>query len=161
MKTFDELVSIVRQHCTQGDVSADETMTPKGVKVSPADLRNLCASLREDPLTFFDTLSCLTVVDNGADAGTFDIVYNLYSIPFNHHLAVKVVLPRDTAEVDTVQDVWRTANWHEREAWDMFGVKFKGHPDLRRILMPADWDGHPLRRDYKQQEYYRGVKVEY
>ena len=74
---------------------------------------------------------------------------------------LKVVLDREKPEVDSVVDFWRTAEWHEREAFDLIGVKFLGHPDLRRILLPADWEGHPLRKDYQHQEYYRGIKVEY
>lgn len=160
VKSFEELGSIVRAYCTHGEVVVDETMTPKGLRIHSGDLRNVCRNLHQNPLTFFDMLSCLTIADSGPDAGSMDAIYNLYSIPFNHHLALKVTFPRDQAELDTVEDIWKTANWHEREAYDMFGVKFKGHPDLRRILMPADWDEHPLRKDYKQQEYYRGVKVD-
>jgi NADH-quinone oxidoreductase subunit C len=136
-------------------------MTPRGIRVHAADLRKVRLILRDNDQVFFDMLSCLTVIDNGPAVGTLEVIYNLYSIPFNHHLALKVVTGRDQAEVDSVQDIWKTADWHEREAWDMFGVKFKGHPDLRRILLPADWEGHPLRKDYKQQEYYRGVRVEF
>ena len=140
---------------------ADETMTPRGVRVQATDLKTVCRNLHENPSVFFDMLSCITVVDNGVEAGTMEVIYNLYSIPFNHHLALKVIVPRNHAEVDSVEGVWKTANWHEREAYDMFGLKFKGHPDLRRILMPADWDGYPLRKDYKKQEYYRGIKLDY
>lgn len=161
MKSLEEIVAIVREACQHGEVSADETMTPKGVRIHPDDLRAVCIRLHEDPAVFFDMLSCLTAIDNGPEAKTFEVVYNLYSIPFNHHLALKVVFPRDQPEVDTVQDIWKTANWHEREAWDMFGIRFRGHPDLRRILLPADWEGFPLRKDYKQQEYYRGIKVSF
>jgi NADH-quinone oxidoreductase subunit C len=106
-------------------------------------------------------LSCLTVVDNGPESGTIEVIYNLYSIPFNHHLTLKVAVNRELPEVDSVEDIWKTANWHEREGYDMFGVTFKGHPDLRRILMPGDWEGFPLRKDYKHQEYYRDIKIEY
>ena len=106
-------------------------------------------------------LSCVTAIDNGPEAKTMEVVYNLYSVPFNHHLAFKVTLPRENPEVDTVSHIWKTADWHEREAFDMFGIKFTNHPDLRRILMPADWEGHPLRKDYKQQEYYRDIKLDY
>lgn len=160
MASFEELVQIVRESCSNSEVLADEKMTPKGVRIEPSDLRNVCINLHRNATTFFDMLSCITVVDNGPDAGTLEVIYNLYSIPYNHHLALKIMVPRDQAEIDTVEDVWKTANWHEREAYDMYGVKFRNHPDLRRILLPADWDGHPLRKDYKQQEYYRGVKVD-
>lgn len=152
---------IAKAVIAHGDAVVDESMTPKGVRIDSADLKKVCATLKENPAAFFDMLSCITVVDNGPGTGTLEVVYNLYSIPFNHHLALKLVLPRDRAEVDSVEDIWKTANWHEREAYDLFGVKFRGHSDLRRILLPADWEGHPLRKDYKHQEYYRGVKVEY
>jgi NADH-quinone oxidoreductase subunit C len=161
MQSFDQLYLFVKESCTNGEPVADKAMTPKGVKIHQGDLRKVCASVHQHESVFFDMLSCISVVDNGPEAGTLELIYNLYSIPFNHHLALKVMVPRDQAEVDSVQDIWKTANWHEREAYDMFGIKFRGHPDLRRILLPADWTGHPLRKDYKHQEYYRGVKVEY
>ena len=160
MGSFEEILAIVKLSCAHGDAVVDETMVPKGVKIHPSDLKEVCASLHQHPSAFFDMLSCITVIDNGPQVGSLDVVYNLYSIPFNHHIALKTTLPRDQAELDSVQEIWKTANWHEREAFDMFGVAFKGHPDLRRILLPADWEGHPLRKDYQQQEYYRGVKVD-
>jgi NADH-quinone oxidoreductase subunit C len=160
MVSFEETLAIVKEGCAHGEAVVDETMVPKGVKIHPSDLEKICVSLHQHPSAFFDMLSCITVIDNGPEAGSFDVVYNLYSIPFNQHLALKTTLPRDKTEIDSVQHIWKTANWHEREAFDMFGVTFKGHPDLRRILLPADWEGHPLRKDYKQQQYYRGVKLD-
>ncbi len=160
MKTFEEILAFVRQHCKHGEPSHDALMTPAGIRIDPSDLKEVCVRLHEDSAFYFDMLSSLTAIDNGVEAGTIDLVYNLYSIPFNHHVALKVVIPREQPEADSVQDVWKTANWHEREAWDMFGVRFAGHPDLRRILLPADWEGYPLRKDYKQQEYYRNIKVD-
>lgn len=106
-------------------------------------------------------LSCVTGIDNGPQTGTMEIAYNLYSIPFDLHLMLKITIPRDDAKVESVSGIWRTADWHEREIFDMFGVHFNNHPDLRRILMPADWEGHPLRKDYKQQAYYRNIKLDY
>lgn len=159
MSSFENIVEIVRQGCRHGDVVVDETMHPKGVKIDAGDLKEACVLLHQHPSVFFDMLSCITAIDNGAEAGTIDVVYNLYSIPFNVHFALKVTVQRDKAVLDSVESIWKTANWHEREAYDMFGITFAGHPDLRRILLPADWEGHPLRKDYKQQEYYRGVKV--
>ena len=161
MQPFEQLLLLVKDTCRHSEAVADETMTPKGVKVDAADLTGVCETLYRHPSFFFDMLSCITAVDNGPDIGTIDLVYTLYSIPFNHSLALKVVVTRDSPVIDSVSPIWRTANWHEREAYDLLGVTFNGHPDLRRILLPADWEGHPLRKDYKHQEYYRGIKVEY
>jgi NADH-quinone oxidoreductase subunit C len=117
--------------------------------------------LRDTDQLYFDFLSCLTGIDNGPEKKTMEVLYHLYSIPYNHSLVVKVELDREQPEVPTVSNIWRTADWHEREAFDMFGIKFSGHPDLRRILLPADWEGFPLRKDYQEQEYYHGIKVKY
>ena len=157
---LDSFVAIIKPLC-QTEPMIDEVSSPKAIKVSAQDLVLVMDALYRNPTTYFDMLSCITGIDNGVQAATMEVVYNLYSIPFNHHLMVKVILPRDHAEVDTVSHIWRTANWHEREIFDMYGVNFKNHPDLRRILMPADWEGHPLRKDYSHQEYYRDIKVAY
>ena len=81
-----------------------------------------------------------------------EVIYNLYSIPFDLHLMVKIKFDRETPLVPTVSDIWKTANWHEREIFDLLGIRFEGHPDLRRILLPSDWEGHPLRKDDILQE---------
>jgi len=161
MLTFDELSAFVQKHCSHGEVTKDVASTPKALKIAAEDLAKICRALHEDPTTYFDMLSCLTGIDNGPEANTMEVVYNLYSIPFDHHLMIRVVVPREKPEVDTVSVIWKTAEWHERELYDMYGIIVKGHPDLRRILMPADWEGFPLRKDYKHQEYYRDIKVEY
>ena len=142
-------------------LTVDDGTSPRAIIVPEAHLKAACKVLFEDPELYFDMLSCITGIDNGTQADTFEVAYNLYSIPFNVQLMLKVTLDRNHAEIDSVADIWRTANWHEREAYDLFGIIFKGHPDLRRILLPADWQGHPLRKDYQHQEYYRGIKVEY
>lgn len=160
MLTFDQLFSFVQQNC-QSESSQDNTATPGAVRIHASDLVNVCRVLHQDPSSYFDMLSCITGIDNGPEAGTMEVVYNLYSIPFNHHLAIKVTLPREKPEIDSVSSIWKTADWHERELFDMFGIMVKNHPDLRRILMPADWEGFPLRKDYKHQEYYRDIKIEY
>lgn len=130
-------------------------------------LADVCLALHDHEQTYFDFLSCVTGIDNGPEAGTMEVVYNLYSIPYDHHLVLKVVLERNTSSeqpipsVPTVSHIWRTADWHEREAFDMVGIYFENHPDMRRILCAADWEGHPLRKDYKLQDYYHGIKVPY
>jgi NADH-quinone oxidoreductase subunit C len=161
MPPFDHILKAVQTLCVNGQAVADEHATPKAIKIPKEDLVAVCSYLVQNEETYFDMLSCLTGIDNGVDAGTMEVAYNLYSIPYNIHLMLKVVLPRENPEVDSVSHIWRTANWHEREIFDMLGIHIKGHPDLRRILMPADWQGHPLRKDYKHDEYYRNIKIEY
>jgi len=161
MSTFDQLLSLVKASCTHGDCIVDDNATPKAIRIDGGDLIAVMNTLLNDPVAYFDMLSCVTGVDNGPDVNTIEIVYNLYSIPFDHHLMIKVTVPRDKGEVESVCSIWKTANWHEREIFDLFGVHFLNHPDLRRILLPADWEGHPMRKDYKHQEYYRNVKVDY
>lgn len=159
MRDFQQLVEIVKK--IANDIRVDEKASPKAIVVPALEIKKVCQELHQNPSTYLDMLSCLTAIDNGIEANTMEVVYNLYSIPFNHHLMVKVILPRENSAIDSVSEIWRTANWHEREAFDMYGIKFTGHPDLRRILLPADWEGHPLKKDYVHQEYYRDVKVEY
>ena len=125
------------------------------------DIKTICKYLYENEKYYFDFLSCITAIDNGVEADSMEVVYNLYSIPFEKSICLKVKLNRQNAEIETVSDIWNSANWHEREAFDMFGIIFTNHPDLRRILMPADWVGHPLKKDYQIQEIYHNIKVEY
>lgn len=161
MSAFDPILLIVKESCRHTEPTVDENATPAAIKIAKEDLPFVAQTLFQNPTTYFDMLSCITGIDNGPDAGTMEVVYNLYSIPFNHHLMIKVVVSREKPEVESLCHVWKTANWHEREVFDMYGIHFLNHPDLRRILMPADWVGHPLRKDYKHQEYYRDIKVEY
>lgn len=161
MLTFDQLFELVEKKCANGAPVRDLQSTPPAIVINGADIRNVCRFLQESSSVYFDMLSCLTAVDNGPAADTMEVIYSLYSIPFNHHLTLKVTVSRKDPNIDSVSMIWKTANWHEREAFDMFGIRFNGHPDLRRILLPADWEGYPLRKDYKHQEYYRDVRVEY
>ncbi len=106
--------------------------------------------LKEDPDLRYDFLSDLTAVDRLHDHPRFDLVYHLYSLQFKRRIRMKVRVEEGEV-VPSVTSVWSTANWHEREVYDMFGIGFEGHPDLRRILMPEGWEGHPLRKDYPVQ----------
>ncbi len=143
------------------DLSESPNSYPLALSIQSKDLLFICDELHKNSSTYFDMLSCVTGIDNGVEAGTMEVIYNLYSIPFHTSLMLKVVLPRKNPEVESVNSIWMSANWMEREVFDMYGIHFKNHPDLRRILMPADWEGNPLRKDYKHEEYYRGIKVEY
>ena len=120
------------------------------VVVRPQDIQGVCRFLRDDPDLAFDFLSDVTGVDRlklPESSPRFEVVYHLYSLPHKRRLRLKVRVGEGES-VPTVTGVWETANWHEREVYDLFGVPFDGHPDLRRILMPDDWEGHPLRKDY-------------
>lgn len=102
----------------------------------------------------FDMLADLCGVDRGPEEDPrFEVNYHLFSTKHHQRLRLKVLLSDDDAKVESVTPVWRTADWHEREVFDMFGVTFQGHPDLRRILLPSDFDGHALRKDYPLRGY--------
>ncbi|MFT4734815.1 MAG: NADH-quinone oxidoreductase subunit C [Algoriphagus sp.] len=123
-----------------------------------------CDFLYKDPLYYFDFLNCITAIDNGEEDGTFELWYHLTSIPFEKSFIIKVLIERTLDVLPTIhslESIWKTADWHERETYDLFGINFLNHPDLRRILLPADWEGYPLRKDYVEQEKYHGIKVKY
>lgn len=159
---FDKIITVLTNQFGEDSIlSKDTTSTPESIRIEPSKLLEVMGFLQADERLYFDSLSCLTAVDNGVESDSIELIYNLYSIPYDHHLMVKVMLDRASPSVDSLVPLWKTADWHEREAYDLMGINFNGHPDLRRILMPADWDGHPLRKDYEEQTYYRGVKVKY
>ncbi len=159
--TFEQIKDKVASKFSDAITGIDENATPKALMVAANKLSEVCEFLYKDEELYFDMLSCLTGIDNGEEANTMEVAYNLYSIPFEHALMLKVELPREKAVIQSVAEIWKTANWHEREAFDLLGIHFEGHPDLRRILLPTDWEGHPLRKDYQHQDKYRGIKVEY
>src|ERR1700748_2385633 len=130
--------------------------------IAPEKIADVCLELRDNPGTYFDFLSCLSGVDYGAER--FGMVYHLASIPYQTQLVLKISKENSRDENDlpsfpTVSTVYKTADWHEREAYDMLGIFFEGHPDLRRLLLPDDWEGYPLRKDYQEAEYYKGIKI--
>lgn len=140
------------------DVKIEGVLEPC-LKVSASFIKEIATTLRQDPELLFDYLMCLSGVDNGKNI--LSVVYHLSSMQHRHKITMKVEVPADKPEVPSVSSIWPTANWHEREAYDLIGIKFIGHPDLRRMLLPEDWDGHPLRKDYKVPEFYHGMKVPY
>ena len=113
--------------------------------------------LKNDNDLLFDYLMCITSYDLG-DSKTFGLAYNFHSTKLNHYIEVRIEFS-DGTEIKSVESLWRAADWHEREAFDMMGVKIIDHPDMKRILLPEDWEGYPLRKDYKTPEYYNGMPV--
>lgn len=138
-------------------LNLEENYEPS-INVKPEKILDIMLFLRDEDDLKFDYMACLSGMDYKESLG---VVYHLYSTTQKHRITVKVDLPKDNPQVPSVSKVWRTADWHEREAYDMFGIIFEGHENLIRILSPYDWVGHPLRKDYKQPEEYHGLKVPY
>ena len=137
----------------RGDVS------DPNLKVDSAAIVAVCRNLRDDSELIFHVLSDVTAVDLPKE-NKFQVVYHLYSYAKRHQIVLKVDLPRETPHVSTMEGVWKAANWLEREVFDLFGIIFDGHSDLRRIMLPEDWVGHPLRKDYVEQEEYDGISTQ-
>ncbi len=136
-----------------------EVASPYAVVAQDAivEVASFCKS---DPALAFDNLMCLSAVDYPKEAPPrMEVVYHLLSYRHDHTFALKVHLPRENPTVPTLEGIWGVANWHEREAYDMFGIVFTGHSDPRRILLPDDWIGHPLRKDWQDPDFYNGMHV--
>lgn len=117
-------------------------------------IQSACSDLKTSPEARFDFLADLCGVDRGQEEEPrFEVNYHLFSTTKHHRIRLKVLLTEDDLHVPTVTNVWRTANWHERETFDLFGIVFDGHPDLRRILLPDDWQGYALRKDFPLRGY--------
>ena len=123
------------------------------VVIERSAIREVCVLLRDDHDCPFNFLSDVTCVDRFPSEPRFEVVYHLLSIPKKERIRLKVLLAGESAVVDSVMPVWPAANYFEREVFDLFGVRFTGHPYLRRLLMPEDWEGHPLRKDYPVEGY--------
>lgn len=145
------------------------------IEVVPGAISTVCRFLKENADLRFDLLNCITGVDyfepDPKKAKKKDwephveVIYHMTSTKKKHALVIKVHLPRwaddlqqTPPEIPTVSNVWRTADWHEREVYDLMGISFVGHPDLRRILCPEDWVGYPLRKDYEMPREYHGIR---
>ena len=157
-------------------VAADAEAVDPWAEITPDSVPEVCQWLRDEPDLRFDLLNCITGVDyfqpDEKKAKKIDwqphceVLYHLSSLVHKHRLVLKVALPRwkddvpgQLPEVPSVAGLWSTAIWHEREVFDLSGVHFVGHPGLRRILCPEDWEGHPLRKDYEMPTEYHGIRA--
>jgi len=176
MKNPQEILEILKAQFPNLEFQLDASLPVETFIIADAMAINKISNfLAENEELLFDSLMNLSGVDdaNGTkvkdeegnetiNGGTLSVYYHLYSTKIGHKITVRVSTARENPEVESVENVWKTANWHEREAFDMFGIKFLNHSDLRRILMPIDWEaGYPLRKDYKNPEFYQGMKVTY
>lgn len=176
MKTVEEIFAVLKNKFPEAvlNLVATQPVDPF-IEVSPLEVDKVSVFLKDNEELLFDNLIVLSGVDdaNGKTendpeggikitGGTLSVYYHLESTSFRHKVVLKASAPRVKAEVTSVAEIWRCADWHEREAYDMIGIIFLNHPDLRRILMPYDWEfGYPLRKDYKNPEFYQGMKVPY
>ena len=135
--------------------SKPEALNPSST-VDPASILDISRFTKNDSRLLMDHLELLGGVDY---KDRIEVVYILYSMKHRHRYTLKCKLPREAPKLHTVESVWAVANWHEREAYDMFGIVFEGHSDPRRILCPDDWEGYPLRKDYKYPTRYRDMPV--
>jgi len=164
--SFDDIKLLLTEKFGDDIITGEErTGMQPALLIHPDRITEVCLELRNNPRTYFDFLSCLSGVDYGVDDGRFGVVYHLSSIPYHLQLVLKISKANERNEDNlpsfpSITSVYRTADWHEREAYDMLGIYFEGHPDLRRILMPDDWEGFPLRKDYQNAEYYKGIKID-
>ncbi len=129
-------------HAFRGDLTAE---------VTPSHLVEICRYLRDDAETAFDLLVDVTAVDYLGSTPRFELVYHLKSLTRGHRLRIKARVPEDDPRIASLVGVWRGADWLERETWDMYGIRFDGHPDLRRIYLYEEFEGHPLRKDYPKE----------
>ncbi len=126
------------------------------IEIQSDKILEISLFLRDNESLLFDFLNSITAMDL---VDKLAAVYHIYSVSLNHRIVIKLFVPKDNPKVPTVERCWRTADWHEREAWDLMGIEFVGHHNLIRILCPYDWEGHPLRKDYQAPEFYHGIKV--
>ncbi|MGZ3872488.1 MAG: NADH-quinone oxidoreductase subunit C [Mucilaginibacter sp.] len=164
--SFGDIKILLTEKFGPGIISGEETggLQP-ALLVAAGSIAGVCLELRNNPLTYFDFLSSLTGVDYGVEVNRFGVVYHLASIPYQTQLTLKISMENDRDLNNlpcfpSITSVYRTADWHEREAYDLIGIFFEGHPDLRRILLPDDWEGFPLRKDYRNAEFYKGIRID-
>ena len=144
-------VTFLRERFPDALVDVSERLDETTIIVRPDAIVDACRALRDDPTLQYNFLSTITAVDWLEREPRFDVVYHLMSLPTGAVLRLKIQVgddERPQPEAPSVTSVWPAANWYEREVYDLFGIRFAGHPDLRRIEMPDDWVGHPLRKDY-------------
>jgi NADH-quinone oxidoreductase subunit C len=131
------------------------------ILIDADDIVHVCKFLKGSSLYFFDFLNAITGVDLGLENDSLEINYTLSSLTKEISVHLKVRVPKAKPEIESVSTVWASADWHEREVFDFFGINFLGHKDLRRILLPADWEGFPLRKDYEESTAYHSIKIKY
>lgn len=156
--TFDETLQKLQAKFPKAILGKEDTKPDPSIKVEGAAIREVVTFLAHE--LKYESLGSISGVDYVGEKARFEVVYHFMSYTHKTFVTLKVVLPRqDGVSVPSIADIFKGANWQERETYDLVGIHFSGHPDHRRILCPDDWEGHPLRKDYKTPDYYNGMPV--
>ena len=140
-----------------GSIVETEEMPADFIPINQKNWAEIAAFLRDDPDLRFDSLQCITGVDLGEEG--MDVRYNFHSMTHLHKIEIRISVDSENPRIPSIEQIWRVGDWFEREVYDMYGIIFDGHRDLRRILLPDDWEGWPLRKDYETQETFHGIVV--
>ena len=161
--TFSEIIEKINLQFGEDFLSeVNSTAKQPFVVIDKTKLYDLARFLQRTEELYFDHLACITAIDNRQKANKFEVIYHLDSFAYLHSFIIYINLPQDQElSVPSLESIWRSADWHEREAYDLMGITFDNHPNMTRILLPRDWVGHPLRKDYEEQKYYHGITVKY
>ncbi len=169
--TEKEIFEKLKEKFSDEIIELSEEIIQPYVYVKSGSIEKICTFLRDNDDLNFDWLNNLSAVHYPAKevpedseekpVDELEVVYHLYSMKHRHNLVLKTRVSINNTKVPSVAMIWRTADWHERETYDLLGIEFTDHPDLRRILLPDDWEGYPLRKDYVTPEYYDGLKIPY
>lgn len=175
--SFEEILAKLKNRFPNSEFEVDNELPVEPfIIVNPLEINEVGEFLRVDEELLFDSLMNLSGVDDNnaqkvkdeegnvkLEGRTLSVYYHLHSMKLGHKVALKVSAPIEKPEIESVESVWKAADWHEREAYDMFGIIFLNHPNLIRILMPYDWEegSYPLRKDFESPEFYNGMKIPY
>lgn len=156
MADSETISGLIKQRFADAVVDIKLDVLQPWVQVKPEAIVEVSRFMRDEPSLAFDFLRMIAGLDYKEE---LELVYVLFSYTHQHEFKIKVRVPQDKPSVSTVESVWPAANWYEREAYDLLGFHFENHSDLRRLLLPDDWEGHPLRKDYKEKDQYGGVST--
>jgi NADH-quinone oxidoreductase subunit C len=154
--TAEEITALLQKEFGPDLLESKMDAKDPWVRVNPSKIADVGRFLRDHPAIRLDYPRSVGALDWPEG---FELVYHLFSMAHRHSFVVKTRVPRENPKLPTVETVWPGANWHEREAYDLMGIIFEGHSDLRRLLLPDDWEGHPLRKDYQEKDQYHGIST--
>lgn len=156
MADAQTIMNIFKEKFGDAIVADRQDVKQPWIQVDPRKIVEIGQFAKTDPRLKFDFLRMIAGMDYNEE---LELAYILFSYEHRHEFKIKVRLPKDQPKISSVESVWPAANWHEREAYDLLGFYFEGHSDLRRLLLPDDWEGHPLRKDYREKDQYHGVST--